>query len=152
MQISCPSCRKNFFVKDDLIPNEGRQLQCGKCFNEWFFKKSHEVKNTEVKKIVKTDNEIKMNDDVNEKIYEEKNTKNTNLTKKNENKEQEIKKNNINIFKLILVIIISFVAVIIIIETFKNQISVYFPSILIILDNLFQTLKDIYLFIKDLIK
>ena len=52
---------------------------------------------------------------------------------------------------LFLVIIISLVALVILLDTFKLQISNFFPSINIILDNLYQTIKDITLFFKDLI-
>ena len=75
-----------------------------------------------------------------------------NFNEKKQEKETYKKEKGINIFKLILVIFITFVAVIIVIETFKNQISIFFPDILVYLENLFQTLIDIKLFIIDLVK
>ena len=39
MQISCPKCKKKFEVNEDLIPVEGRDVQCGSCENIWFFTK-----------------------------------------------------------------------------------------------------------------
>ena len=152
MQITCPNCKKNFFVKDELIPAEGRQLQCGKCFNKWFFNKPIDAKKNEVKKIDKnyvkrTNNNIEHDEKIKSKEIKE-----FNFDNKEEKKEINIKKKKINIYKLILVFIITFVALLIVIETFKNQISLFYPNILIILDNLFQTLKDIYLFFKDLVR
>ena len=152
MQITCPNCRKIFFVKDELIPPEGRQLQCGKCFNNWFFNKPFDPKKNEVKKIDKNYVKTTSNNIEHDEKIKLKKTKEFNFDNKEEKKEINIKKKKINIFKLILVFIITFVALLIVIETFKNQISNFFPSIFIILDNLFQTLHDIQLFIKDLIK
>ena len=51
----------------------------------------------------------------------------------------------------ILVGIISFVAIIIIIDTFSATLYRIYPSLELILFNLFETLKDIELFIKDLV-
>jgi len=39
MIITCTNCNKKFEVDSNLIPNEGRQLQCSSCNYEWFFKK-----------------------------------------------------------------------------------------------------------------
>ena len=51
-----------------------------------------------------------------------------------------------------LVLIITFVAIIIIIDTFKHQISFVYPDIETHLNNLYESLRDINLFLKDLIK
>ena len=50
----------------------------------------------------------------------------------------------------ILVGIISFIALIIILDTFKTPLYDIFPELELILFNLYETLKDINLFIKDL--
>tara|TARA_Y100000590_G_C15310694_1_gene860031 strand:+ start:139 stop:597 length:459 start_codon:yes stop_codon:yes gene_type:complete len=152
MKISCPNCRKNFFVKDELIPSEGRKLQCGKCFNQWFFNKPIENNNVKLKNIEKP--KIKYAESSIDYDQESKKNKTIefNFNEKKQEKETYKKEKGINIFKLILVIFITFVAVIIVIETFKNQISIFFPDILVYLENLFQTLIDIKLFIIDLVK
>ena len=49
-------------------------------------------------------------------------------------------------------IIISFIALILILETFKVQLSLIIPNIEIILDNLYLSINDVKLFILDLIK
>ena len=54
------------------------------------------------------------------------------------------------ILSYLIVMIISFVAVILIIETFKPQLINVFPGLELILYNLFESVKDIFLFIKDL--
>ena len=64
------------------------------------------------------------------------------------------KKNNISFSKLLyylIVIIISFIALVIILDTFKYQLESIFPNLEFILFNLFETLKDIKLFIKNLL-
>ena len=40
MIISCENCNKRFEVSDNLIPEEGRLLQCSSCDHKWFFKKT----------------------------------------------------------------------------------------------------------------
>ena len=61
------------------------------------------------------------------------------------------KKNDANYFKILIVIIISFIALILILETFKVQLSIIIPNIEIVLDNLYQSINDIKLFVLDLI-
>ena len=51
----------------------------------------------------------------------------------------------------ISVLIISFIALIVIIDTFKSPIYKTFPNLEIVIFSLFEVLKDIELFIKDLI-
>ena len=43
MIISCPSCQKKFELDDNLLPKNGRTLQCGSCNYKWFFKKKVEI-------------------------------------------------------------------------------------------------------------
>ena len=37
MIVSCIKCNKKFDVLDKLIPESGRVLQCGSCFNQWHY-------------------------------------------------------------------------------------------------------------------
>ena len=61
-------------------------------------------------------------------------------------KEPHINKNKKKIYlNIFIVIIITFVAIIIIIETFKHQISFIYPDIEILLNNLYESLTDIKL-------
>ena len=57
-----------------------------------------------------------------------------------------------NIIKKIFLIIISIIAFILLIDTFKNQISVIFPGILQMSDSLYLVINDLKLFIKDLVR
>ena len=150
MQIKCPNCNKSFKVNEGMIPPKGRLLQCGSCGNKWFFKK----------KDIKTFSPTKSMESISDKNLSKNNNLenevNTKIEKKeiqNDKKEIQIdKKKKINYINFFLVIIISFISFIILLDTFKSQISNFFPSINMILDNLYETLKDIALFFKDLIK
>ena len=42
MIITCPNCEKRFKIDNSLIPNEGRDLQCGSCEHVWFYKLDNE--------------------------------------------------------------------------------------------------------------
>ena len=154
MIIVCPSCGKNFNVRDDQIPDKGRLLQCSSCKHEWFFTKNtipindnmDELSNDELtqESFGILDEEEDRSD---EKIVEEKTVeleKPRNIKKK--------KTSKVNFFKLLLVFIISFVAFVLIVDTFIVQISEYVPFAEKYLDNLYQSLIDISLFFQNLIK
>ena len=38
MIIECPKCNKKFQIDQNLIPNNGRKLQCGSCDHKWHYK------------------------------------------------------------------------------------------------------------------
>ena len=162
MIITCPNCNKKFRIDNSLIPDEGRDLQCGLCNHVWLYKNEEENS-----KILELKEEIDINDiktkvdKNNEEIVENKNplTKietELNNQKKEKNiekqKETKISKNTGNkFFSYLIVFIISFVALIILLDTLKNPLIDVFPGLEIILFNLFETLQDIKLFIIDLI-
>ena len=161
MIITCPNCNKKFKIDNSLIPDEGRDLQCGSCNHVWLYKIEEENS-----KILKLKEEIDINDietkvdKNNEEIVENKIplTKietELNNQKKEKNiekqKETKISKNTGNkFFSYLIVFIISFVALIILLDTLKNPLINVFPGLEIILFNLFETLQDIKLFIIDL--
>ena len=142
MIITCPSCNKKFKVDASLIPMEGKLLQCGSCNHKWFFEKK--VKKEVKKPLVKETEIIDKNvPDNTEKLITEAETA-IYKTEKNSTK------NKINILNFLLVLIITFVALVILLDTFKNSINLIIPRFDLILNNLYETLKDIILFIKDI--
>ena len=165
MIITCPNCNKQFKIDNSLIPDEGRDLQCGSCNHIWFY--NIQEKNNEIlelkQEIISEDIETKaehkeykieekqqseeiIKTEINNK-KKEKNSekqKNTTTLKKTENKGSKF-------FSYLIVFIISFVALIILLDTLKTPIINVFPGLEIILFNLFETLQDIKLFIIDLI-
>ena len=158
MIISCENCNKRFEVSDNLIPEEGRLLHCSSCDHKWFFKKIEKlIEKKEPKKIIKEgDNKILNETFVEKTIEEEEITSITvneeNLSEINDEEPQIKKDKKTNYLKIFIVIIITFVAIIIIIETFKHQISLIYPDIETLLNNLYESLRDINLFLRDLIK
>ena len=160
MIITCPNCNKQFKIDSSLIPDEGRDLQCGSCNNVWFYKVEEEnsdalqLKEEIIKKEIetKTENEeekkslekikTKINNEKIDKISE--NQKTVSVSK---NKDYKVSK----FFSYLIVLIISFVALIILLDTLKAPLINVFPELEIILFSLFETLQDIRLFIIDLI-
>ena len=148
MIIECPNCNKKFEIDQNLVPTDGRLLQCGSCGHKWFFKLDIvEEKNEEkIKTKVKPNLEISK-EDKNLSLNTESDIE-TDETIKTEKKD----KVKINYLNILLVIIITFVAFILVLDTFKNQLISIFPNISFFLDNLYQSLEDIKLFVLDLIK
>ena len=76
MIITCPSCNRKFKVNDELIPSEGRDLQCGSCDNVWFFKKEKKVDepltliNNDIKEEIRPNNQYDNNEKNQIKSYE----------------------------------------------------------------------------------
>ena len=162
MIISCTSCNKNFEINSDLIPDSGRLLACGSCNHQWFFtgKKIHDNTTTDIgaKETANKDNntpdigviEIANKDNATPDF---KTKVDLNLKNKIDISDFEIKKSNkIGILRLLLIFIIFFITIIILIDTFKSPISLLMPNIEIILFNLYESLRDIMLFFKDLIR
>ena len=160
MIITCPNCNKQFKIENSLIPDVGRDLQCGSCNYVWFFKADDD-----------SEAPLKLNENISEQKVEAKlETKNINLNFSKKIQEEirirpkikkEISKEIPETIKMssnkgskflsyLVVFIISFVALIIFLDTLKTPLINVFPGLEIILFNLFETLQDIKLFIIDL--
>ena len=165
MIITCPNCNKQFKIDNSLIPDEGRDLQCGSCNHIWFYniqEKNNEVLELE-QEIISEDIESKAEnkeDKIEEKQQPEEIIK-TEINNKKKEKNSEKQKNTTTLkktedkgskfFSYLIVFIISFVALIILLDTLKTPLINVFPGLEIVLFNLFETLQDIKLFIIDLI-
>ena len=162
MIIECINCKKLFNVNSDLIPAEGRQIKCGSCNHIWHYKrenssKIHTPNNTQsnLNNLSSSKNDIE-NKKVsttleNKELYQNINTNDDHKIQKNldlTNRRNNMKMSNF--FSYLLVIIISFVIFIILIDTLKLPLINFFPKLEIIMFNLFETIKDIKLFIIDL--
>ncbi len=165
MIISCPNCNKQFKINLSLIPSEGRDLKCGSCDNVWFYKiedkkskllsLNEDVVDNEVEAIIddKTKDQLT---DIKENLSQD---KIDDIENKNDDKiiqkqipiKNKIKKSTSSkFFSYLIVSIISFIALVILVDTFKTPLINVFPDLEIILFNLFEILKDIKLFIIDL--
>ena len=165
MIISCPNCNKQFKINPSLIPIEGRDLKCGSCDNVWFYKiedkkskllsLNEDVVDNEVEAIIddKTKDQVTdIKENLSQDIID-------NIENKNDDKiiqkqipiKNKIKKSTSSkFFSYLIVSIISFIALVILVDTFKTPLINVFPDLEIILFNLFEILKDIKLFIIDL--
>jgi len=157
MIITCPNCEKKFQIDPALVPEKGRDLQCGSCNHAWFYKPENESEatlalnentftNKDKTQIETKDQNIK----IRKKIKKEK--KNKPRIKKEIPKIIEKPTNRgSKLFSYLIVFIISVVALVILLDTLKTPLINVFPGLEIILFNLFETLQDLKLFIIDLI-
>jgi len=158
MIISCSNCNKQFKINPSLIPDNGRDVKCGLCDHVWFYK----IDDDKTDPLPLSDNftNKKIGDEIDNKIVENTNVPNdVSKPKDKDDKNHEkqipvknkIKKNTSGkFFSYLVVSIISFVALIILIDTLKVPLINVFPGLEILLFNLFEILKDIKLFIIDL--
>lgn len=153
MIVQCNNCHKKFDLDANLIPEEGRLLQCSACNNTWFFKKKkietpQEVTKPEIQNNKEEETISPKEDHVNSS------EKYSNDEIKNVKEEKIIEplpdKKNYRILNILVVLIISFAAFIIIIDTFKTPLGKIVPNTELLLYNLYETFRDIGLFIQDL--
>jgi len=151
MIITCEQCLKKFEIESSLIPKKGRLLQCSSCSHKWFYKRDileetevvlerQDIKTKKIEPIIKENNNIKIFND-------------SKTFKKNERKHsyRHLENKKLSFLNVILVFIISIIALIVLLDTFKSPISLMIPNIEFILESLYETLEDILLFIQDLL-
>ena len=147
MIIVCPSCGKNFNVDENLIPDKGRLLKCGSCDQTWFFNKNvTEQIEPITDKPAKQKKILYKDENINKSVSKAPIKPGSELVKYKP-------KYNFTFGKFlsyIIVSIITFVAIIIVLDTFKDPLSNIFPNLELVLYNLFETLRDLILFAKDL--
>ena len=145
MIITCEQCHKKFEIESNLIPEKGRLLQCSSCSHKWFYKRDilEETKvvleQQDIKTKKKEINNIKVFDDL---------APSKKLKRKHSYTPSENKK--ISFLNIILVFVISIIALIVLLDTFKSPTNLMIPNIEFFLGSLYETLKDILLFIQDL--
>ena len=169
MIITCNNCNKKFDIETSLIPDKGRLLQCASCNHKWFFKKEVLAKKiSPINEDASIDN-VNIFDQNNSSINDEESVSEAPNDEVEVDLEEETKKKieinidespqentkpkkqkNFKIFNILVVTIISFVAFIIIVDTFKYPIGKIVPNVEFILYNLYESIKDISLFIRDL--
>ena len=174
MIIQCENCNKKFEIQDKLIPDDGRLLECGSCAHQWHYTPITKLELTDEVPIkdVPTDevpikdepaDEVPIKDEPAEELIIKKVKKKSKIIKKiyendsdNEidqtNENIKTKEKNISFINFLLVGIISFVAIVILVDTFKNQIAYVIPNISLYINELHEILRDIFLFIADLSK
>ncbi len=157
MIIECICGQKKFEVNSELIPNTGRTIQCGSCDKVWFYKPENlnnenqkdliienEIPNSPSKKVIKSDNKDTL---ANQNISYLENIKNYEITKYKPRKSLSFTK----LLSYLIVFMITSVALLVVIDTFSTYLYQLFPSLELVIFSLFEILKDIKLFIKDLV-
>ena len=153
MIIDCPCGEKKFNVDVNLIPKKGRQLKCGSCDRKWFFK----IEEVFIKENPPVENKILQNKHI-ERAEGKKTIIEIDKSIDNEDfKKINLKQKNLNVifkkvFKNILIFVISLCALVLLIDTFKSSVALVIPNIDFYLNNLYQSLIDIKLFLTDLVK
>jgi predicted Zn finger-like uncharacterized protein len=162
MIITCPNCKKKFQIDATLVPEEGRDLKCGSCKHVWFYKTeiessspltlNEDLVNNEIKDNLSSEDIDSTTDNNESTIQEKSKNEEMKIGDTSDYKKIEIKNERTGgkFFSYLIVLIISFVALIILVDTLKTPIINVFPAVEIILFNLFETLQDIKLFIIDL--
>ena len=161
MIVSCPNCNKKFNIDSTLIPQTGRLLQCSSCSHKWHYTiQNNDIEIQEAVSMpekvqnipIKRDKKISSSPSL---TINNKNQK-TNISEKT-NKKLDIKNENTSkkislgsILNNLIIIIITFVAIILILDTFNNNISNYLPILIPFLDNLYLSFFDLSSFLKDL--
>ena len=163
MIITCPCEKKQFKIDSSLIPQEGRELQCGSCERVWFYKPKNEseapltlnenISENKIEPAIETnDKNLEFSKNLQkEKIIEPEIKNKTSKEIQNKAKKLENENKGFKFFSYLMVFIISIVALIILLDTLKTPLINVFPGLEIVLFNLFETLQDIKLFIIDLI-
>jgi len=169
MIISCPNCIKKFNIDEKLIPVNGRLLQCSSCQHRWHYdlpkdqnivselSKEEITEDTTKVDLIKI-NPTKSNDEIKPKIKKKQKVKKIRKKKIKDNDIEvsdnisDPKNTSRSFVNILLVIIISFIALILVLDAFKNNLSDYFPFLIPALNNFYEIIFDISSFIKDLIK
>ena len=137
MIITCPCEKKQFKIDSSLIPQEGRELQCGSCEKVWFYKPENESEvpltlneNASVDK-VEPDIEIKdKNEEFSKKLNQEKIIKpeTREISKETDKTVKKTVNKGPKFFSYLIVFIISFVALVILLDTLKTCLLYTSPS------------------------
>ena len=168
----CGSCNNQwFFIKEKIQDNTSQNIEETEKSNQDSTSKN--IEETEKSNQENTSQNIeeteKSNQENTSQNIQETEISNQDSTSKNieENHENNLKKNinndeskiekqnnkiSFNILSLLLIFIISSIAIIILADTFQSPLKFVIPNIEIILFNLYETLKDIMVFFKDLIR
>ncbi len=171
MIIECPNCGKKFNLDEKLIPQNGRALKCSSCSHIWHHTVSINIVNNNNKisedknaksdiKISQTDeknneinkrNKVKDVSDIGKKSISEKKIEDSKYEKKNKTINNEKSSQIKMIFIYLIILIISLLGLILLLDTFKYNLSNVFPSLIPLFDSFNETILDLKLFFKDLI-
>ena len=156
--LQCASCNHKWFFKKEVLENTVSPIIDDiDNDNVNIVDQNNPSNNDEInpsnlmKEEVDADTEEKLVKKIEVNIEEEpKNKIDDNINESTTANAKPKKQKNFKILNIFIVAIISFVAFIIIVDTFKYPIGKIVPNIEFILYNLYESIKDISLFIRDL--
>ena len=154
----CASCNHKWFFKKEILENTVSAINEDiDNDNISVFDQNNATNNDEFnpsylsKDVAEVDTEVEFDKKI-EIDAKEKFDKNleANINEDNSVIVKSKKQNNLNVLNIFIVAIISFVAFIIIVDTFKYPIGKIVPNTELILYNLYESIKDFSLFIRNL--
>ena len=156
--LQCASCDHKWFFKKEVLENTVNPIvEDIDNDNVNIFVQNNPSNNDEInpsdllKDEVHVDTEEKLDEKIEVNNEEEpKNKIDANTNERTTTNDKPKKQKNFKILNIFIVAIISSVAFIIIVDTFKYPIGKIVPNIEFILYNLYESIKDISLFIRDL--
>ena len=156
--LQCASCDHKWFFKKEVLENTtGLIVEDIENDSVNIFDQNNPTNNAEInpsnllKEEVVADTKEKLDEKIEVNNEEElKNKIDANINESTTTNAKPKKQKNFKILNIFIVAIISSVALIIIVDTFKYPIGKIVPNIEFILYNLYESIKDISLFIKDL--
>ena len=156
--LQCASCDHKWFFKKEVLENtvnpivEDIDNDNVNIFVQNNLSNKDEINPSNLQKEeVDADTEEKLDEKIEVNKEEElKNKIDANINESTTANSKQKKQKNFKILNIFIVAIISFVAFIIIVDTFKYPIGKIVPNIEFILYNLYESIKDISLFISDL--
>ena len=156
--LQCASCNHKWFFKKEILENTVSPIvEDTDNDNVNVFDQNNPTNNDEINlsDTSKEQVEIDTVEELDEKIEinneeEPKNKIDANINDNTTTNTKPKKQKNFKILNIFIVAIISSVAFIIIVDTFKYPIGKIVPNIEFILYNLYESIKDISLFIRDL--
>ena len=171
MIIECPNCSKKFNLDEKLIPQNGRNLKCSSCGHIWHYKvnlnidnnnnKISEVKNTnsdiKLSQTDEKDNEINKKNkvknvlDINKESISEEKTEISKVERNNKKVNNEKSSHIKMIFIYLIILVISLLGLILLLDTFRYNLSNVFPDVIPLFESFYETMLDLKLFFKDLI-
>ena len=156
--LQCASCDHKWFFKKEVLENtvspivEDIDNDKVNIFVQNKLSNKDEINPSNLQKEeVDADTEEKLDEKIEVNNEEElKNQIDANINESTTANAKPKKQKNFKILNILIVAIISFVAFIIIVDTFKYPIGKIVPNIEFILYNLYESIRDISLFISDL--
>jgi len=156
--LQCAGCNHKWFFKKEILENTVSPIiEDIDSDNVSVFDQNNPTNNDEINPsdLSKEDAELDTEVELDKKIEIDAQVKFDKILDANINEDKSVivkskKQKNFIILNIFIVAIISFVAFIIIVDTFKYPIGKIVPNTELILYNLYESIKDISLFIRDL--